>query len=336
MKPSIFVSYSHKDADFARQLVNDLKSRVGSVWFDEVSIRPGRYWDDEVEKGIRETDVLLSLLSPNLLDSKICKDEFDNADRLGKPVIPILITHCDNDKMWMRMARRQYIDFRSDYSLGIQRLFTGLAHLGDYEVPIGQKCLVCNSESESNAQYCPKCKSPYLPSRLGDIYSFSPQYLQKYLAFYQPRTAITNSGVDDLIAVAIVHLVIRAYDTAKLLLDRAIVLQPNHGYAWYLRAITEFQGKRPRLLTRTTALEIQTMLNKAVTNDMMLSHAFILLALLKEDFFENKGFRIDHPNIAECIDRANRGNLDVHELRAMLEMIPIPDGKLIQAIRNII
>lgn len=336
MKPTIFISYSHKDADFARQLVNDLKPRAKSVWFDEISIRPGRYWDDEIESGISATDVLLSLLSPNLLDSKICKDEFDNADRLEKPIIPLLIAHCTKEALWMRMARRHWIDFRSDYSLALEKLFTGLSHLGDYQIPLAQTCLVCATVSESDSPYCPKCQSPYKPSKLGEIYSFSPQYLQKYLNFYQPRTTIANAGVDDLIAVALVHLSLRAYDSAKVLLERAIALQPSHGYAWYLRAIIEFQGKRPRLLTRSIAVEIEMMLNKAVANDMFLSQAFILLALLKEDFFENKGFRIDRPTIAECLERASRGNLEANELRAVLGMLPDFDGKLIRSIKTII
>lgn len=332
--PAVFVSYSHKDADFARQLVADISPRIRYVWFDEVSIRPGRYWDDEIEKGIRESDVLLSLLSPNLLDSKICKDEFDNADRLGRPVIPILVAQCANEKMWMRMARRQWIDFRTDYGAGLKKLLNGLSNLGDYTIPLQQKCLICDTETTTSDLYCPSCHLPYVPARLGDIYTLSAPYLQKYLMFYQPRTLIPNAGVDDLLAVALLQLLMRSYDTARSLLERLLVLKPDHAYAWYVLALVRLSGKRPFLLTRSDALQIQEDLNKAIFYDARQSHIFSLLALLKSDYFERKGFTVTTPNVSECIDRANRGIQNKKELQALISSTFSADGRVIQTIRT--
>jgi len=279
MLPSVFVSYSHRDADSARQLVADITLRVRSVWFDEIHIRPGRYWDDEIEKAIRDCDVFLSLLSPNMLASKICKDEFDNADRLGKSIIPILITQCDNENMWMRLARRQWIDFRTDYEAGLNKLLKELSQLGAYTIPLTKKCRVCDYESETAGQLCPQCKSPYCPSRLGEIYDFPAQHLQKYLEFYQPRTRSSNARVDDLITVSLIHLAMRSYDVAKSFLEQLTMQAPNNAYVWYLLALIMLRGKRPRLLTHSEAVEIQAMLLKAISYDMLQACSFLLLGL---------------------------------------------------------
>jgi len=335
MLPAVFVSYSHKDADFARQIVTDISPRIRSVWFDEVSIRPGRYWDDEIEKGIRETDVLLSLLSPNLLGSKICKDEFDNADRLGKPVIPILLTHCDDEKMWMRMARRQWIDFRSDYSNGLNRLLAGLSQLGDYATPLLQKCAICGVQDSNQTSICLNCKSPYLPATLGQIFDFTPDSLQKYLNFFTPRVVPVNAGAADIRALALVHMVLRSFDTATTLLEQLLANKPHDEYAWYLLALSKLKLRRFRLLTRTEAVEIQDNVLKSIKINIIQAQSLLLLALIKFDYFESKGFKIDSPSIAECVERAQRGLVDKSELNALLAFISVPDNKITNMVRRL-
>jgi TIR domain-containing protein len=39
--PTVFVSYSHRDADLVNRVVEDLRSRAVNVWLDEWKLKPG-------------------------------------------------------------------------------------------------------------------------------------------------------------------------------------------------------------------------------------------------------------------------------------------------------
>ncbi len=80
-KPLAFVSHSKKDSrDLAMQLTNEL-SRLGCpVWFDEFSLSIGDSLTDSIEKGLKETDRCIFILSPEFLsDQGWCKHEFKTA-----------------------------------------------------------------------------------------------------------------------------------------------------------------------------------------------------------------------------------------------------------------
>jgi len=62
--PRLFLSYGVRDAsDIAERLHRDLMERGYQVWQDVNRIRAGRPWDEEVQTGLRNSQVMLALLS---------------------------------------------------------------------------------------------------------------------------------------------------------------------------------------------------------------------------------------------------------------------------------
>ena len=49
----VFISYSHEDTEFVRDLVKPLEAEGFSVWWDH-TIPPGKTWDEVIARGIRE------------------------------------------------------------------------------------------------------------------------------------------------------------------------------------------------------------------------------------------------------------------------------------------
>jgi WD40 repeat protein len=90
-RPDVFISYSRRDADFAKEtLAPDLQARGLDVWIDVDDIRGGASdWWAVVTKGIEASKAVLFVLTPNLLESSICRDELDHARALNKRIIPI-------------------------------------------------------------------------------------------------------------------------------------------------------------------------------------------------------------------------------------------------------
>jgi len=122
-KPPAFLSYASVDEAFAKRLAADLKAQGANVWLDKLDIRPGRQWDLEVEKALTACSEVLVILSPASVDSPNVRDEWSFALRKGKTVIPVIQCECETP---FRLLRRQYVDFRSDYKLGIKTLLEAL------------------------------------------------------------------------------------------------------------------------------------------------------------------------------------------------------------------
>jgi hypothetical protein len=66
---SCFISYSHTDKSFARQLHDALQARGIRCWLDEHQLLPGQDIHDEIDRGIRLWDKLLLCASEAALSS---------------------------------------------------------------------------------------------------------------------------------------------------------------------------------------------------------------------------------------------------------------------------
>ena len=85
----VFLSYSHKDSDFVRDLVKPLEAEGFSVWWDH-TIPPGKTWDDVIARGIREAKACIIVWSPDSVVSDWVKEEATLAKEGGK-YLPIQI-----------------------------------------------------------------------------------------------------------------------------------------------------------------------------------------------------------------------------------------------------
>jgi len=99
--PKLFLSYDRRDSrDLANRLCVDLTAAGYEVWQDTSEIRAGRSWEEQIEDGLRSTQLVVALLSPHAvrkstdptspdnLDS-VCLDEISFA-RFARPPIPIV------------------------------------------------------------------------------------------------------------------------------------------------------------------------------------------------------------------------------------------------------
>lgn len=119
----IFISYARKDATFALQLANDLKSQGYKAWIDQVDIPPGARWDDEIKIALTESFSLIVVLSSSSVESQNVQDEVAYAIDRQKKIIPVKIKDCETP---FRLLRFQFIDFAKDYDTAFNRLMLAL------------------------------------------------------------------------------------------------------------------------------------------------------------------------------------------------------------------
>lgn len=118
----VFLSYGQRDAAaLAARLREDLERAGYRVWQDAERIRAGRGWTEEVRAGVRESDVLVALMSPHSVRQvgapgnpddrdSVCLNEIAYAvDACRIPVVPVMALACEPP---FRIFHLQYLDFR--------------------------------------------------------------------------------------------------------------------------------------------------------------------------------------------------------------------------------
>ena len=60
----IFFSYARSDSEFVLKVATELRKDGRNVWVDQLDIPKGARWDDEVEKALKTSTCLLTVLSP--------------------------------------------------------------------------------------------------------------------------------------------------------------------------------------------------------------------------------------------------------------------------------
>jgi hypothetical protein len=66
----IFVSYPHKHRDWVRSFVEALEKHNLKVWFDEKAILPGESFVEKLEEGIRNSNAVVYIVTPEAVHSK--------------------------------------------------------------------------------------------------------------------------------------------------------------------------------------------------------------------------------------------------------------------------
>lgn len=135
-KEFIFISYSRKDEQFAKQIAIALKKENFKIWFDQFDIPKGALWDNEIEKALKNCHTVLFVISKNSVASNNVLDEISYALEENKQIIPLKINVCE---IPFRIRRKQYIDFVGNYENGIQSLISTLNKVEPTPIEVHKK-----------------------------------------------------------------------------------------------------------------------------------------------------------------------------------------------------
>ncbi len=107
----VFISYSRTDSDLAIKINDALQSQGKSTWFDQESIAAGTDFQQEIYRGIENSDNFLFIISPSSVNSPYCSDEVAYAEKLNKRFVTILYRPVDSETLPPALAKVQWIDF---------------------------------------------------------------------------------------------------------------------------------------------------------------------------------------------------------------------------------
>ena len=121
-KPRVFLSHSKKDVEFIRKLDLDLRTAQCDPWLDEIELRSGQPWLDQIfSSGIPSCEIVLCYITANSIESAVFKQEMDARllERLQNARVSLLLYVASPD-------------LRSKLRLDIQRLQMPELNGGNY------------------------------------------------------------------------------------------------------------------------------------------------------------------------------------------------------------
>lgn len=120
----IFMSYSRRELGFVDDLVSKLEEKSYEVWLDYRVLIPGAPWVDQINKGLKESDTVLLVVSKASLASEYVALEWRHFLETNKRVILLIFEAVD---LPTELEKYEWVDFRGSYKAGLKELFSQLA-----------------------------------------------------------------------------------------------------------------------------------------------------------------------------------------------------------------
>lgn len=158
----IFISYSHKDQDYVHRLQQTLQAEGFDAWVDD-RIDYGEEWPLEIEARLDTCDAFIVVVSDNAKKSKWVQNEVRRAERIKKPIFPLLL----HGEPWLFIETIQWVDVQ-DKSMPDEKFFRGLSKHARRNKSVGTDVLPAHpaEAKPSEPAVTPKPKPTYaLPER---------------------------------------------------------------------------------------------------------------------------------------------------------------------------
>ncbi len=116
--PDVFISYSRKDRDFVRRLHDALVAHGRDVWVDFEDIQPTTKWRAEIYDGIEKADRFIFVISPDSVDSTMCREEIAYAVACEKRIVCVVYRETEAATVPPPLGHRQWISFMASENFG--------------------------------------------------------------------------------------------------------------------------------------------------------------------------------------------------------------------------
>lgn len=95
----VFISYASQDQALATKLVHSLEEAGLDAWYDQREIMPGDNWAEKIASGLKESNAMVVLVTPESLASKDVQSSISYAlgdKSFSKRLIPVFVGNSED------------------------------------------------------------------------------------------------------------------------------------------------------------------------------------------------------------------------------------------------
>jgi hypothetical protein len=109
----VFLSYSSASQPWVRKFSDALTASGITTWFDAHDILPGERWRDQIERALRQSRVLIMVLTPKSVQRPWTFFELGAALADGKRIVPVLSEDVDPADIPALVSQFQFVRERT-------------------------------------------------------------------------------------------------------------------------------------------------------------------------------------------------------------------------------
>jgi hypothetical protein len=124
MAADIFMSYSRREVGFVDDLTHRLEKAGFNVWLDYRRLIPGTPWAGQIDKGLKDAEVILLVVSKDSIASQYVELEWRHVlEEKHKRIILAIFEAVD---LPPELEKYEWVDFRGNYEAGLKELIAQL------------------------------------------------------------------------------------------------------------------------------------------------------------------------------------------------------------------
>jgi tetratricopeptide (TPR) repeat protein len=181
-------------------------------------------------------------------------------------------------------------------------------------------CHCCGASVAVDDRECSYCENPVRITTFESVWTLPSPVVNKYLSSYN-KEATNGASAEATTAIAFCYLKLKMYEKALLAFEDSMAENFDNSEVFFYAAVCRLKGKKAFLAPRA---DIDKAIEYTEAARMIEPRAIYdyLLAYIKTDFFQRKGFRIN-PDAQEELSSAQSKGLaagDVEHLHSVLAL----------------
>jgi tetratricopeptide (TPR) repeat protein len=196
------------------------------------------------------------------------------------------------------------------------------------------ECPQCGAPASPSERKCGYCKAQFFVTNLAYLESLDSESVGKYLKHYKELTRKDPDSAEGLLGLGLCYLQMGTYPLARKSFERVIEIAPEVASAYYYHSLSTIAGRRLMTLPLKEIRSIESFLETSIQVDGDLPQCKLLLAMLKRDYYETNGMRVNPPSVDALLSDIGNRNIDELEISRLRDSVRIGDESIFGALRK--
>jgi len=190
------------------------------------------------------------------------------------------------------------------------------------------ECPLCGAAAKPSDKKCNYCKSEFFVTSIAYLGNMDSGSFNKYLKYYKELINKEPNNTEGLLGLGLCYLQMGTYPLAQKCFEQIIEHSPEISQSYYYFTLSFIKGRRLMSISLKEAKLIETYLNTAIQLDDSVPQYKLLLAMLKRDYFEMNGLKVQPPCFSDILNNIQGSEISKKEIERLFDSIKVGSQQL--------